>query len=425
MGPRILAVLILAVTAVPASGQDLWISKKVKSFNFDPRAAVNSRGDVLITWTELDLSDSTYSQIWAVLLKKSKNGFKRRKPRRVSDLGTYNTGARPTWSERDKSFLLVWDTRRTAGTPSSILGRAARKNGKPTGKVFEIVADGEENFGASIVAQADSSRPLALYYSRATNPAKATGSEEFFVDFVENLFLNGFGQPPDIPAQFGGAGKQVAGIKAVYPINEVGADTDCKVVITQEGTPPNSTVRVLLVIDGVAVGGQRRLTGGSLVAAHVGDGSTGPVSGWIRGNHHRTGKAFQIRFNARCAPPSLEDSASSSFALFENDDPDWPPIWGMSSSVPASLQGASRGFVKDQWIYAANDGALKSAAINVDKFETPRTLTSTDNKATFVRALTLTPPGAATRAATPEVLVLWLKAVADKQEVRAHLFTPE
>ena len=172
--------LLLLAIALPADAQDIFISKKVRSFNFNPHAAVSAKGDALVTWTELDLSDSTYSQIWAALLKKTKNGFKLRAARRVSDLGTYNTNARPVWSERDKQFLIVWDTRRVPNQPSSILGRAAKKNGKPTGKVIEIIAGGEENFGPVLSVPEDKTAALELYFLRAINTGRPSEAAFFF-----------------------------------------------------------------------------------------------------------------------------------------------------------------------------------------------------------------------------------------------------
>ena len=228
--------------------------------------------------------------------------------------------------------------------------------------------------------------------------------------------MDTFGTPPDLLTQFSRSDEPIAGIERKFLLD------DCRVLVTHEGVPPNSTVRVLIVSGGVLVS-QLRVTGASYVESEV---LSRPESGrpdelTVFGIDETNGRPFRLDSEFNCSRGFQGRERS-----FEYEPPDAAWLSRQThNSVASSPSGDNqREFAKDQWIYAATDGLLKAAAIDGDKFETPRTLTSTDNKATFVRAVTLIPSGSARGAAVPEVLVLWLKNAGTQQEVHAHLFTP-
>ena len=146
--------IVTASAGSSAKGQDVFVSKKVGNFNFGSRAAVNSNnGDVLVTWIELRLSDSTYSQVWGALLKRKASGaYKLKKPKRLSPKQGYHTNVKATWIPQIKQFVAAWDTRRIPTQPSDIIARLISKKGKPQEKAVTLVSDGDTNHSPLVAA---------------------------------------------------------------------------------------------------------------------------------------------------------------------------------------------------------------------------------------------------------------------------------
>lgn len=239
----LILVAALVFAAAPAvAQQDIHVSKKVKNFNFNPRAAVNpTNGDVLVTWTEIKPGDSSYSQVWAALLQRKNGTFKLRKARRVSPSAGYHGNARPTWVPANKEYLVVWDTRRVATEPSDVLGRVVNKKGKPKGSALTLVGDGNTNYGPVPVLGSSGDVERVNYARNAPARSTAAVSAQYLEQLVQDyLPLANPGLIVTREAEFTG-------------IEESLSFEECSLLFVQEGLPPDSSVHLLLVRDGAAV----------------------------------------------------------------------------------------------------------------------------------------------------------------------------
>lgn len=420
---RIASGILLALTlALPIAAQDLLVSKKVRGFNFNARAAANDRGDVLVTWTEGDFSDSEYSQIWGALLKRTKAGFKVRKPRRLSDLGVYNVNARPVWSRRDRQFLVVWDTFGLTGTAGSILGRITKKNGKPTGTVIVIVDDGNGNFAPVLVVPDDKSEPLQLMSSRVATARASTGPDGGLIEQNEDEIsivgwtLQLLSQAPVEVGTFYEADTIVDVIESWFVAGIDPGDHDCSYLLVGEGTAPNTKLYIQLVRGG-QVRAQIRLRDASATGAiYVPEDETVVV----HGIDTRTGAPFRWSAIMRC---EFDVIGLVTFEELEQSDRSWTGDAALHATVAVSEAG-NRQLAGEEWVYVDDAGVMKVAAVEDNGLAGPRELLDTGED-TFIRALAPTVAGSVARVVGPEVLVLWTRPSGNEsQEIRAYFFTP-
>lgn len=186
-----IAVIISFSISLSAQTQTINLSKSLPKIATSQKLAVApDSGNILIVFNQLDINDSSYSRIYAVLLKKQGDGsYKKSPPRMISPDSEWH--ARPTvgYVKAKKQFLVFWDNSDPAKpfSQASIFGRWVNsKTGKASGGQFVMVGTNDRNvFPTLFIVSGDAGEvgaPLEepfgfLFYSRYPIPSASPANE--------------------------------------------------------------------------------------------------------------------------------------------------------------------------------------------------------------------------------------------------------
>jgi len=178
--------LFMSITFVHAD-QSFLLTKNIPLWNDYPSLAVNpDNGDIMVVWTQFDLMDPSYGQIWAVKLQRKSSGkYKMRKAINVSPDKEFYADQRVFWVPNDNSseanirnikdgkasgeFFSVFDTLDSyLGTKTcDIWGEILNpKTGKPKNPK-NIISDGDCNYVPNfLVASNNGNQDRILFYTK-------------------------------------------------------------------------------------------------------------------------------------------------------------------------------------------------------------------------------------------------------------------